>query len=255
MADLNRIDLEPAYILHARAYRETSQILEVFTAGHGRLTFVARGARRPKSALRGILNPFQSLRLSWSGRGEMQTLREAEPAGPLTNIDNAIVMSCFYINELILKLLERSDPHPDLFAHYTSLMMALQSGQPVEPLLRMFELQLLGEIGYAPNLNRDAATHAPVDADRVYEFVADYGVVEAGVAAPAAPVFDHGVPVFAPAASVFKGSSLLAISRQEFSDTEVMRDAKRLLREILNFHLGNRALHTRRVASAMNRTG
>jgi DNA repair protein RecO (recombination protein O) len=241
MGSLNRVELEPAYILHARAYRETSQILEVFTAGHGRLSFVARGARRPKSPLRGILNPFQSLRLSWSGRGEMQTLREAEPAGPLTHINNAVVLSCFYINELILKLLVRSDPHPDLFAHYTSLMMAIQSGQSVEPLLRMFEMQLLAEIGYAPNLSSDAATHAPVDTSLLYEFVADYGVVEVGEAAPAA--------------RVFMGSSLLAISRLEFSDSEVLRDAKRLLREILNFHLGNRALHTRRVASAMNRSG
>jgi DNA repair protein RecO (recombination protein O) len=241
MSAMQRVDLEPAYILHTRAYRETSQIIEVFTAGHGRLALIARGARRPKSRLRGILNPFQSLRLSWSGRGEMQTLREAEPAGPIAETHSSAVMSGFYINELMLKLLERADPYPDLFAHYTSLMLAFAVAQPVEPLLRVFELQLLREIGYAPNLEHEAATLKPVHADGLYEFVVDYGVVQAGA----------GQADF----QSYKGSTLLAISRQDLADTEVMREAKKLLRNILNYHLGDRALHTRRIASAMKRSG
>ena len=177
---VNRVELEPAYILHARAYRETSQILEVFTPGHGRLTLVAKGARRPKSPLRGILNPFQSLRLSWSGRGEMQTLREAELTGPVTDTHHSAVLSCFYINELILKLLERSDPHPDLFAHYNSLLNDIKTGQPVEPLLRVFELRLLSEIGYEPNFTEEADTGLTVEDDGLYEFVADFGIVRSG---------------------------------------------------------------------------
>ncbi|MGI9291173.1 MAG: DNA repair protein RecO [Gammaproteobacteria bacterium] len=241
MSTVHRVDLEPAYILHSRAYRETSQILEVFTVSHGRLALIAKGARRPKSPLRGLLNPFQALRLSWSGRGEMQTLREAETVGPVDEVRSSVVMSCFYINELILKLLERADPHPDLFAHYSSLIAALKTGDDIEPLLRVFELQLLGEIGYEPVLLHEAASHDPVEDEHLYEFIPDYGVQR----------FVSGRQDHA----VFMGKTLRAVSRHDLSDADVLREAKQLLRLILNHHLGNRALQTRRVASAMKSTG
>jgi DNA repair protein RecO (recombination protein O) len=236
-----RVDLEPAYILHTRAYRETSQIIEVFTGAYGRLALVAKGARRPKSPLRGLLNPFQPMKLSWSGRGEMPTLREADTAGPLSELDSSAVMSGFYVNELLLKLLERSDPHPDLFAHYAALLADLLRHQPVEPLLRKFELHMLHEIGYALNLERDAVAHEPLNPEQNYEFVIELGAM---------PVKGN-----ATGEAIFSGDSLLAIGRTDFAKEDDLRNAKRLLRAALNYHLGNRSLHTRRVASAMKRSG
>ncbi len=216
MSSPSRVDLEPAYILHARAYRETSQILEVFTGAYGRLALVARGAQRPKSALRGMLNPFQPVKLSWSGRGEMPTLREADPAGPLSELDSSAVMAGFYVNELLLKLLERADPHPDLFAHYAALLVDLLHRQPIEPLLRRFELQLLQEIGYALNLERDAVAHQPLNPEQNYEFVVEHGAV---------PVAGKS-----PGEAIFSGASLLAIGRTDFTKQDDLRNAKRLLR-------------------------
>ena len=235
-----RIELNPAYVLHSRAYRETSQILEVFTADHGRVGLVARGARRPKSLLRGLLNPFQPLRLSWSGKGELATLREADLGGVAANLVGDRLMAGFYVNELLMKLLGRNDPHPELFAHYISLIAALGRDEPLEPLLRRFELQLLYELGYALNLENDVVTHKPLQPDEHYEFRVEDGPV------PAAAANSEGV--------VFPGASLLAIGRMEFDNENYLRDAKRLLRTVLNYHLGGRGLQTRRVAAAMKRS-
>ena len=106
-----RVELEPAYILHTRSYRETSQIIEVFTPGFGRAGLVAKGARRPKSAFRGILNPFQPLRVSWSGRGELATLTQAEAVSVADVMPGSSVMAGFYVNELLLKLLQLQKAH------------------------------------------------------------------------------------------------------------------------------------------------
>ena len=239
MSNPARVDLNPAYVLHARAYRETSQILEVFTADHGRVGLIARGARRPKSAFRGLLNPFQPLRLSWSGRGELATLRAADLGGIAPDLSGDRVMAGFYVNELLMKLLGRSDPHPELFAHYISLIAGIGRGELLEPLLRRFELQLLSELGYELNLDKDAATHQPLQPDQSYEFRVEEGAV---------PVSTGG-----PAGLVFSGATLLAIGRMEFADENYLRDAKRLLRSVLNHHLGDRGLQTRRVAAAMKR--
>ena len=157
-----RVELEPAYILHTRAYRETSLILEVFTHGYGRTGLVARGARRPKSPFRGILNSFQPLRLSWSGRGELPTLAQAEQGGQSSQLRGDAVLAGFYVHELLLKLLQRHDPHPQLFGHYATLLANLADGQSVEKLLRIFELELLREIGYALSLDSDAQWHEPL---------------------------------------------------------------------------------------------
>ena len=235
-----RIELNPAYVLHSRAYRETSQILEVFTADHGRVGLIARGARRPKSLLRGLLNPFQPLRLSWSGKGELATLREADLGGVAANLVGDRLMAGFYVNELLMKLLGRNDPHPELFAHYISLIAAIGRDELLEPLLRRFELQLLHELGYALNLENDVVTHKPLQPDEHYEFRVEDGPV------PAAAANSEGL--------VFPGASLLAIGRMEFDNENYLRDAKRLLRTVLNYHLGGRGLQTRRVAAAMKRS-
>lgn len=232
-----RIDLEPAYVLHARSYRETSLLLEVFTLRHGRVGLIARGARRPKSALRGLLDPFQPLRLSWSGRGELQTLRDAELGGVALQLQGDRVLAGFYLNELLLRFMQRHDPHPDLFALYAQTVDELRTAD-IEPLLRLFELGLLRESGYALNLEADASTHEPLDAMAVYDFIPEQGAVAAGRE-------DYGLR--------FSGAELLAIGQGRFADLGVQKAARRLLRAVINSHLGDRGLRTRRVAAAMKR--
>ncbi|HXF77352.1 MAG TPA: DNA repair protein RecO, partial [Usitatibacter sp.] len=108
--------MDRGYVLHSYPYRETSLILQAWTEKHGRLGLVAKGARRPKSSSRSVLVPFQPLALDWFGRGELRTLKTAEPAAPATPLAGASLLSAFYLNELLLKLTTRDDPHEGLFA-------------------------------------------------------------------------------------------------------------------------------------------
>ena len=239
-----RVELEAAYILHSRPYRETSQILEVFTPGYGRTGLVARGARRPKSPLRGILNPFQPLRVSWVGRGELATLVLAEPAGSGSVMPGASVMAGFYVNELLTRLLHRHDPHPDLFAHYSSLIGRLAASastddESLEKSLRRFELELLQEIGYALNLEQDALYQEPLRGEQWYEFRVEQGAV---------PVDRESADSLC-----FTGADLLRIGRLELDDKHALHKAKLLLRSVLDHHIGDRGLQTRRIAAAMKR--
>jgi DNA repair protein RecO (recombination protein O) len=239
MSSTVRVEFEPAYILHTRPYRETSLILEVFTPGYGRIGLVARGARRPKSPLRGILNSFQPLRLSWIGRGELATLAQAEQGGQSKQLRGDAVMAGFYVHELLIKLLQRHDPHPQLFGHYATLLANLADGYPVEKLLRTFELELLREIGYALSLDVDAHRHEPLQADQLYLFRPDQGAV---------PIeHQNGEDL------LFSGAELLAIGKLQLDDPVCLRNAKRLLRHVLDFHLGGKLLETRRVVGAMKR--
>ncbi len=245
MSQAVRVDLEPAYVLHARSYRETSQLLEVFTHQHGRLGLIARGARRPKSPYRGLLNPFQPLHISWAGRGELQTLRDAELAGSAVALAGDAVLSGFYLNELMLKFMQRSDPHPQLFALYSQSIAELGQAQGaasanLEPVLRQFEIGLLAEAGYALNFETDAVNQEPLLPEGVYEFLPEQGAV----------AVDSGLTKDR---LCFAGEQLLAIGRHEFSNPEVARAARRLLRYVINVHLGDRGLHTRKVAAAMKR--
>lgn len=245
MSQTVRVDLEPAYILHPRSYRETSLLLEVFTHQHGRLGLIARGARRPKSPYRGLLNPFQPLRISWSGRGDLMTLRDAELAGSAVDLRADAVLSGFYLNELVLKFMQRSDAHPQLFALYSQSLADLGAAQnegpgKLEPVLRQFEIGMLAEAGYALNLATDATHHEPLQKDRLYEFLPEQGAVAID-------------PNMSGGRLCFEGEQLLAIGRNEFGEPGVARAARQLLRQVINVHLGDKGLRTRKVAAAMKR--
>jgi len=157
-----RRDDQPAFVLHTYAYRETSVIVEAFTAEYGRVAVVARGARRPRSDLRGLLQAFQPLLLSWSGQAELKTLLKAEWRGGLPRIGGSALLCGFYLNELLLKLLPREDPHPRLYATYEAALAELAAGSDEAPVLRRFELLLLAELGYALPLAREADTGNPM---------------------------------------------------------------------------------------------
>lgn len=228
--------LAPAYVLHQFAYRDTSRIVEVFTSDHGRLTLFARGANGPKSGLRGVLCPFQRLLVSWVGKTEACQLVWAEIDGALTRLGKERLMSGFYLNELLLKLTERCDPHPEIFGSYASCVEALCSGQSEEPCLRRFEKRLLADLGYGLELSRTDEGR-PVETDRYYRFAAERGPQ----------------PCVAEAPDAVYGRSLADLQAETFSDERSLRDAKRVLRAALDVCLGGRELKSRQVMLAMRR--
>jgi DNA repair protein RecO (recombination protein O) len=231
--------LELAFLLQVRPYRETSLLIEAFVRSQGRLGFVARGARRPRSAWRSLLQPFRPLVISWAGRGALQTLRTAEPAAPMAAPTGAEVVSAFYLNELLLALLRRGDPHPELFDRYATALAELAAAGSPEPALRRFELGLLQELGYGLCLDRDAGSDRPLDPAGQYRYVPEHGPV-------AVRDGEAGGPFYS-------GAALLGIAREDFADDATRRAARQLLRAAIAHHLGDRELRTRTVLAAMRR--
>src|SRR3984893_8119755 len=146
--NLRRIQLAPGYILHHRPYRDTSRIFEVVTRDHGRLSLFARGVRGPKARLASILQPFQLLLLSWSGRAEAAQLTAAESADHDPTMSALCLMASFYLNELLMKLTTRQDPLPALFDDYHATVEGLRRGMPLEAALRVFEERLVQARGF-----------------------------------------------------------------------------------------------------------
>jgi len=226
--------LAPGYVLHQYPYRDTSRIVEVFTNEHGRLTLFARGANGPKSTLKGILRPFQRLLLSWAGKSEACQLLSAEVDGVMTTLPAQRLMSGFYLNELLLKLTERCDPHPEIFYSYAGCMQALCAGEGVEATLRRFEKRLLNDLGYGLELAQTGEGQ-PVQADRYYRFGLESGAQ----------------PCVAEAPGAVYGQSLADLQAETFSDARSLRDAKRVLRAAIDACLDGRILKSREVMLAL----
>lgn len=234
-----RAALMRGYVLHQRPYRNTSMLLEAFTADAGRIGLVARGARRSGSRIRPLLEPFQPLLLSWSGRGELHTLTNVESEGWRAPPAGRALLAGFYCSELILRLLGRDDPNPEAYAAYDRAVTALATvSEPAEPALRRFELQLLDSLGYAPPLTTDIATGEPVQPDLEYDYLPEQGPQSAG-------------GVRAEGIARVPGGHLLALAAGEFADEAALQSARRILRAALQPHLGNRPLHSRELYRSM----
>lgn len=225
-------DNQPAYVLHTRPWRETSLIIDVFARDAGRLALVAKGARRPRSALRGLLMPFQPLLLSWFGKSELRTLKNAEWQGGQLPLSGPALMSGFYLNELLLRLVPRDDPHPALFLHYQEALRALGGGQPQAPALRRFEKHLLQELGYALVLEHEAHGDTPIDPDALYRYEPEHGPVRAGAG-------EGGVQL--------RGRTLLDLARDDYTDPVTLAQAKQLMRMLISHQLGAEPLQTRQL--------
>jgi len=232
-----RISLTPGYLLHHRPWRDSSRILEVFSREHGRLTLFARAVRGPQARLAPVLQPFQPLLLSWSGRGEAPALTAAERAGHCAPLPPACLLAAFYLNELLLKLTTRHDPLPELFDHYHETLARLRAGADLEPALRVFEKRLLEVLGYGLDLTSEAHSGRPVEAGHFYAFRPARGLEPA----PAA------------GAGALCGESLLELATERLSSARALEDARRLLRAALAACLEGRPLATREVARAMQR--
>lgn len=249
------------YVLHSYPYRETSLILQVWTRTHGRFAAVAKGARRPRSATRGVLVPFAPLSLAWFGRGEMKTLRLAEPAGAALPLAGACLLSAFYLNELLLKLIHRDDPHERLWDAYDEAIAALRGrsrraagvqglvaaepgaadARAIEPVLRRFELAMLRELGFAAQLGRDAAGGSAIDPARDYWYVIERGPVPAGPAEERAD------------AVRLSGLTLVHLERGQFDDARTAGEAKSLMRMLIHHCLDGQELSTRAIVRDLQR--
>lgn len=223
--------LHHAYILHSRPYRETSAILEVFCPEEGRLALVARGARAPKSKTRALLQPFTPLLLSWSGRGELMTLNAAEPGGMPVFASGKPVLTGFYVNELVMRLVPRHDPLPELYLRYEQTLHELAVAEDEERSLRVFELELLEALGYGFALDMDESGQ-PLQAGQAYRYWPERGLVLSDAAHP-------------DATQVFPAEYLLALHARDFTLPEVRRTAKHLMRRVLATYLGTKPLASR----------
>src|SRR6202165_168978 len=223
----------PAFVLHAHPYRETSLIVEALTADYGRVALGARGAKRRGLERRGVLQAFQPLTISWAGAGEIKTLIRAEWRGGLPLVSGSALLCGFYLNELLLKMLPREDAHPQLFVDYQNTLTRLAEGGEQAPALRQFEVRLLAALGYALPLTHEVDTGRPVDPHARYYYAFDRGprsvVAEPGRRYPRV-----------------RGATLLALAHQDFSAPDTAAEAKRLMREVLDHYLEQRAIFSRR---------
>ena len=238
MTTSRRVQDEPAWVLHHRPFRDSSRILDILSRQHGRLSLVARGSRGSKSRLKGILRPFSPLNLSWVMRSDLGTLTGADMTGvPITPSGDAL-LSGYYVNELLLKLLHNHDPQPDIFDLYGRTIAKLSAGGDVTPALRVFEIELLRLLGYALNLHHDTESQEELVGDDLYEYRPEQGP---------APVANRQGPM------IFTGAEIVAIREMNFDDPLVLRNAARLLRSVIAFHLGGKELKSRKVLMELKR--
>ena len=228
----HRIAGQPAFVLHSYPYKETSLIVDMLTRDHGRVALIAKGAKRPHSQLRGVLQTFQPLSASWSGKSELRILTGAEWVGGMLPLEKTALLCGFYLNELLLKLLARDDPHPRLFDHYVATLNQLAHQAPAPIVLRKFERALLTETGVATDFTMCTSTREAVDAAQLY-------VVDPELGPRPGQASDTWPRVF--------GKTLLDMAREDYTDSTTQSQSKQLMRFLLAHHLGGVPLNTRQI--------
>lgn len=224
---MTRVENEPVFVLHRRAYRDTSLLVDVFSLNHGRISAVARAARSSRSSWSGLIEPFRPLEAGWSRRGELATLAMLEPAGPWMRLTGQAVWSGLYANELVMTLTARDDPEPAIFHAYARLMAELGLTGRSGPLLRKFEMSVLQALGVAPDLACCVESGQPVSAERRYRLDVERGALpHAGESG--------GIP----------GAVLLALVNQDPLPKEFEHQALLVMRQLLDHQLAGRSLRT-----------
>lgn len=234
-----RVFLQPAYVLHTRPYRDSSLLVELFGAEHGRVSLLAKGVRSrrggPSRGGAALWQPFVPLLCSWSGRSSLRTATGCEPRSSALALRGRRIFCGLYVNELMDRLMHHDDPHPRLFHFYEQTLSQLCEAEDFEPVLRQFEFRLLEELGYGFELTVDGLSGGPVEASRQYLFHHEYGLIQAA-----------GRVV---GSASFRGEDLLKLGDGVF-DTSSRHCAKRLMRTALAGRLGEKPLKSRELFSA-----
>lgn len=234
--ETERVHSQPAYILHRRHYRNTSLILDVFACDYGRLSLVAKGANSQKSRIKGLLQAFQPLQISWVRKSELGTLTSAESLSPPIALTHDALYCGMYLNEILLKLLGKDDPHADIFEQYDTALRHLASHQDQEVTLRQFENELLQSIGYEIDFFHEANTHEPLANEKFYQFVPEHGFVECLNSNSTTPRYS--------------GKSIIAISQNDYTEKTTRLDARKIFQIRLKQLLGSSELKTRELYKA-----
>ncbi len=229
---MNRADrkqMSPAFLLHRRDYSNNSLLVECFTESEGRFPAIAKGVKGKSKSGSGLLQPFTPLHISVSGRGEVKNLTRFESAEPILNLSGKALYCGFYVNEVLTRLLQRNDPHEQLFRKYSNLILHLSKQGVDEAALRYFELDLLHELGYGVSLLNDADRETPIEEDKPYRFVPDLGLVQASNT--------HD--------GYIMGETLVSLHNRSLKMDKELAESRWLLRRVLSFHLGGRPLKSR----------
>lgn len=223
---------QAVYVLHSYPFKETSLIVELFSQTYGRVTTIAKGARRPRSAMRGLLQAFQPMEATWSGKSDIKTLHGLEWAGALLTLKGEGLICGFYLNELLMRLLPREDPHESLFAYYQATLNALAlKAEASATILRQFELKLLQNLGYAVPLLHDEHEHA-IASDQMYDYLPERGACQLRSQAYGA---------------VVSGQTLLDMAADDYATKTTQQQSKQVMRLLLRHYLGETPLHTRQL--------
>lgn len=232
--DQQRVLNDPAFVLHTRPWKETSLILELLTRSHGRIPAVAKGARRPHSQLRPVLLPFQPILVTYAGKGEVRLVHAVEWQGGIPQLTGVALMCGFYLNELLMAALARDDAHESLFDAYHSAIRELGVARFHSGVLRRFETSLLAELGYGLLLETEGDTGEAIAPATRYRYIPERGPVP----------FDPAADV---EAVTVAGKTLLDMAAGDYSDPVTVAESKRLMRTLINHHLGNPELHSRQL--------
>lgn len=241
-----RVDLQPAYVLHARPYRDTSLLLDLLTPVYGRITAVARGVRQGKGSKRQMLNPFQRLLVNWQGKSNLKLITAFESDQHQLRLVANHLYAGFYLNEILVRLLPEQDAIPYLFEVYEQSLRRLAGQEELEPILRQLEFFLLAGLGYGLDFTQDARDSAPIRPDRNYccDIHEGFFTLPADVDAR-----EHQSGESQPG-SLFPGAVLLAIAASDYSAHETRQQAKRLSRMLFKPLLGRRPLKSRELFGA-----
>ncbi len=229
MTDKNRFSIHDAYILHSRSYKESSLLIDLFTRDYGRVSVVAKGAKKKKRSSSGVLQPFTPILVSWIGKTELHTLTNVELNGVFKYLYGTNLLCGYYINELILRFLHKEDPHETLYNAYSEVISNLKSEKNIEPVLRQFECVLFQELGYGLNLTIDAETGKKIDPGKTYYFEIEQGPV-------LEKLTDNSVLV--------SGETLLSLDTKKLIGKKTLSESKKLMRCIINYYLAGKPLKT-----------
>lgn len=234
------VELTACFILHSRSYLESSLILDIFSREHGRLHLIAKGAKREKSPFSGLLQPYQRLLMAWRGKSELMTLIDVEADIEAYELSDARTIAGFYVNELLVRLLHQHEPHPELFDLYNNAIFDLSVTKPVDAILRIFEKGLLESLGYGLMLDQDVDDGLAIEAGKKYYYLFDSGPMKQ------TPLTGNYIEI--------TGNSLLALEQGSLQNKTELEESKRLMRFILQSHLGTKPLASRALYKAYTQT-